>query len=51
MVLSIPFSREVFMVAPLNPLQVIICLVAAVIGIAWFEVAKLVHIYRERIVR
>ncbi len=51
MVLSIPFLRGIFRFAPITPLQVIICLAAALTSIIWFETAKIVHIYRGKTLR
>jgi P-type Ca2+ transporter type 2C len=41
LVLAVPLLRNLFAFAPLSPVDLGICLVAAVISIGWFEVLKL----------
>lgn len=41
LVLYVPFLRELFRFAPLHPIDLVICPLAGVVSIVWFEVLKM----------
>jgi P-type Ca2+ transporter type 2C len=43
LVLFVPGLRDLFSFSPLTPADLLICLGAGIIGILWFEVAKLLR--------
>ncbi len=43
LILYVPFLRELFSLANLNPVEIAVCVVAAFISIAWFEIFKLLQ--------
>jgi len=42
LVLYVPFLRELFRFAALHPIDLLICLVAGLIGMGWFEGLKMI---------
>jgi len=47
LVLYVPFLRDLFSFATPNPLELLLCVAAALISILWFEIAKLVRKLRK----
>lgn len=44
LVLSVLFLRELFQFAPLDAIDLLICLVAGILRIAWFELLKVFNL-------
>jgi Ca2+-transporting ATPase len=47
LVLYVPLLRDLFSFATPNPLELLLCVAAALISILWFEIAKLVRKVRK----
>ncbi len=47
LVLYVPFARDLFSFAAPNPLELLLCVAAALISILWFEIVKLVQKLRK----
>lgn len=47
LVLYVPFLRDLFSFATPNPLDLLLCVAAALISILWFEIVKLVRKWRK----
>jgi len=48
LILSVPFLRTLFRFAPPHPSDLMICLIAGAVSVAWFELLKLVLAYHRR---
>jgi P-type Ca2+ transporter type 2C len=47
LVLYVPFVSDVFSFASLNPLELLLCVAAALLSVLWFEIFKLVQKWRK----
>ena len=47
LVLYVPLLRDLFSFATPNPLDLLLCVVAALVSITWFEIFKLVQHWRK----
>ena len=47
LVLYVPLLRDLFSFATPNPLELLLCVAAALISILWFEIIKLVRNWRK----
>jgi Ca2+-transporting ATPase len=48
LILYVPFLRSLFRFDPLSALDLVICFIAGVVSILWFEIVKMVHARRRR---
>ena len=47
LVLYVPFLRDLFQFAPLDLIDLLACFVAGILGIAWFELLKVINEWRK----
>ena len=48
LVLYVPFLRNLFKFAELHTIDLLICFVAGSVSVAWFEIFKMVRLYRKK---